>query len=63
MCVYVYVFMCLCVCVCVCVCVFSAIWCVYVFLRVFTYTVRSRSVRDHTFKYLIKFSISVHEGV
>ena len=27
------------------------------------YTVRSRSVRDHTFKYLIKFSISVHEGV
>jgi hypothetical protein len=26
-------------------------------------TVGSRSLRDHTFKYLIKFSISVREGV
>ena len=28
----------------------------------FHITVRSRSVRDHTSKYLIKFSISVREG-
>jgi len=27
------------------------------------YTVRSQLLRDHTFKYLIKFSISVREGV